>query len=107
MEERKQCRLDESNNVNIYSYFITIFWHFSAKDCIQEGTKNYKGKVSCTVSGRTCKQWDAWVPHLSAMMPHISEWGTNYCRALGNVQFPWCYTTDRAVRWEYCHVALC
>ena len=37
----------------------------------------------------------------------VSGLESNYCRNPDNVKRPWCYTTDRRKRWEYCSVPKC
>ena len=80
-------------------------------DCrLPEGV--YRGQRSTTISGHMCQAWDAQIPH-----PHdynsTTDFGediheaANFCRRLGNEQFPWCYTTDPNVKWEYCDIPLC
>lgn len=78
----------------------------SAKDCYVP--KNYSGKVSCTVTGRTCQVWKAIWPHIPLILPPVrADRSTNYCRAIGDEIRPWCYTTSFWVRWEYCPVHEC
>ena len=31
----------------------------------------------------------------------------NYCRNPDGESFPWCYTTDKSKRWDYCDIPLC
>lgn len=31
----------------------------------------------------------------------------NYCRNPDGETAPWCYTTDKGVRWEYCEIPSC
>jgi hypothetical protein len=68
---------------------------------------DYDGNASTTVSGRTCQAW-------SAATPHEHSWTAvgdhNYCRVVSpddNSAGVWCYTTDPAVRYEYCPVPEC
>lgn len=65
----------------------------------------YKGNVSVTFTGLTCQRWDKQTPqkHKHSGNPDADE---NYCRII-NDKRPWCYTTDKDVRWEYCMVPDC
>uniref|UniRef100_K1PAJ5 Plasminogen n=1 Tax=Magallana gigas TaxID=29159 RepID=K1PAJ5_MAGGI len=73
-------------------------------DCYEEGSL-YKGNVSVTFTGLTCQRWNKQTPqkHKHSGNPDADE---NYCRII-NDKRPWCYTTDKDVRWEYCMVPDC
>ena len=67
----------------------------------------YSGTVSVTVSGYTCQRWDSQSPHshsvTDADFPDASmSAAENYCRNPGEDKWPWCYTVESAVRWQYC-----
>ena len=66
--------------------------------------KDYKGKVSTTISGKKCQKW-------SEQTPHTHKWGNegnhNFCRNIDNHKGVWCYTTDPKVPWEHCRVPKC
>ena len=76
--------------------------------------KRYTGQRRKTVSGRTCQRWDQQTPHSHRnndprKFPEetLAE-AANYCRNPDNEPGgPWCYTTDRSRRWEYCGVLQC
>ncbi|CAC5356444.1 PLG [Mytilus coruscus] len=86
----------------------------SVIECYNESSSGtiYKGKITCTVTGRTCQRWDRDYPQ-KRYRNHIPENSedlhSNYCRDPGPPyeRAPWCYTTDSKVRWEFCHVPLC
>ena len=66
--------------------------------------KDYKGKVSTTITGRKCQKW-------SEQTPHTHKWGNegnhNFCRNIADHTGVWCYTTDKNKRWEDCDVPIC
>ncbi|VDI38238.1 plasminogen [Mytilus galloprovincialis] len=72
-------------------------------DCHSYGS--YRGKVSCSALGTTCKRWDTvntWdLP--SDPADHV----TNYCRDPKGKGRPYCYRGTNDWEWEYCHVTKC
>jgi len=76
--------------------------------------REYKGHTSTTVNGRTCQRWDSQSPnkHKNTNANNYPDAtlvaATNYCRNPDNEpNGPWCYTTDKDKRWEYCDVPMC
>jgi hypothetical protein len=66
---------------------------------------DYNGTASTTVSERTCQTWSATTPH-EHRWTDVGE--HNYCRNPdADSNGVWCYTTDPAVRYEYCPVPGC
>jgi len=67
----------------------------------------YRGDLAETLSGRTCQAWTSQSPQQHSRTPSnypnagLEE---NYCRNPDNGFTAWCYTTDSAMRWEYCAV---
>jgi len=65
-----------------------------------------------TRSGHVCQSWFSQCPHRHrhplADYPELIN-ASNYCRNPGGQapNGPWCYTTDRYTRWEYCNVTKC
>lgn len=59
-----------------------------------------------TVSGLTCQNWTAQAPHAHTRTaenyPGQGIGDHNTCIDPDNTGAPWCYTTDPAVRWDYC-----
>nr|XP_033782342.1 muscle, skeletal receptor tyrosine-protein kinase isoform X1 [Geotrypetes seraphini] len=79
--------------------------------CYKENGRFYQGSVSVTSSGIPCQKWTEQVPHSHRrpprVFPELSN-SENYCRNPGGENDrPWCYTTDKNVRWEYCDVPPC
>ena len=79
--------------------------------CYSGRGRGYNGTVDVTESGRECQPWNATFPH-----QHLLEFGDypelagghSYCRNPGGKgERPWCFTTDRSVRWEFCDVLQC
>ena len=70
--------------------------------------KEYRGKMSETISGRNCQDWTSKSPHFHINFGKGHGLEKNYCRNPdGEPNGPWCYTTDRNKRWEYCPVSFC
>ncbi|XP_056662192.1 muscle, skeletal receptor tyrosine-protein kinase isoform X2 [Monodelphis domestica] len=79
--------------------------------CYQDKGRLYQGVINVTVSGIPCQKWSEQTPHIHRrtpqMFPELSN-AENYCRNPGGErERPWCFTKDRAVRWEYCAIPLC
>ena len=82
-------------------------------------SSDYKGIWSTTASGRRCQRWDSQFPHLhtynnSDLFPdHSILEASNHCRNPGNPRdgrlrlYPWCFTADDTVEWEYCPIFTC
>lgn len=80
-------------------------------ECRMGKGQYYLGNVNRTKTGIPCQRWDSQEPHdhiqPPLVFPQIME-GENYCRnAGGEESFPWCYTIDKAVRWQHCDIPLC
>ena len=58
---------------------------------------DYKGSISITQSGHTCRSWSS--TSYVATIGHDH----NYCRSPDNDLFgAWCYTTNQNMKWDYC-----
>lgn len=71
----------------------------------------YLGTVNRTSSGIPCQKWSDQIPHDHFQPPlffpqlHNAE---NYCRNAGGEEpYPWCYTMNESVRWQWCDLPLC
>lgn len=93
---------------NRITCLINVFCHlFSDTDCYNSSSP-YTGKMTCTVSGRTCQNWNSQYPHMHDYILHPDDQNSTYCRNPdGQTGVPWCLTTDPAVRYEYCWVSKC
>lgn len=78
-----------------------------------EGMSGYRGCQDRTVSGLQCQRWDSQTPHSHKYDPERYDMGMpihgleeNYCRNPGHQEHSipriWCYTIDKATRWDFC-----
>ena len=77
----------------------------------------YTGNIDRTKSGYVCQRWDSEHVHSHSRQISASDLpdktlddAANYCRSPSNFPedtTPWCYTTDKDKRWEYCDVPIC
>ncbi|CAB4045289.1 Hypothetical predicted protein [Paramuricea clavata] len=80
------------------------------EDCLYLNGSSYHGNISVTASGISCQSWTEQCPHRHTMNNTYRELNNaeNYCRNPQNSgQRPWCFTTDRNKRWEYCDIPKC
>uniref|UniRef100_A0A669CM05 Plasminogen n=1 Tax=Oreochromis niloticus TaxID=8128 RepID=A0A669CM05_ORENI len=80
------------------------------ENCYEGNGSNYRGITSETISGKKCQRWSSMTPHkhdkTQEAFPN-ADLRRNWCRNPDGDQAPWCYTTDPAVRWEYCNLEKC
>ncbi|XP_063678733.1 uncharacterized protein LOC134814511 [Bolinopsis microptera] len=80
-------------------------------NCSYGNGADYRGMGATTISGRNCQAWNSQLPHKHSRMeenyPFAGLGAHNYCRNPDDEEFPWCYTTDPLVRWEYCSLKRC
>ncbi|XP_059211902.1 plasminogen isoform X2 [Centropristis striata] len=82
------------------------------KDCKIGRGDAYRGPTSITVLGVTCQAWSAQSPHQHVSFTPQSHptkgLDGNKCRNPdSDVNGPWCYTTDRNKKWDYCQIPNC
>lgn len=91
---------------------VDVRKRITTDSCFYGDGQLYRGNVSETLSGYTCQAWISQCPHRHNRTPdHYPELRNagNACRNPGGQapHGPWCYTTDRKVRWEYCFIEEC
>lgn len=67
--------------------------------------------MNMTETGIPCQKWTSQSPHSHytppLVFPELDD-AENFCRNAGGQEpQPWCYTTDKDVRWQRCEVPLC
>ncbi|CAG2187406.1 CD206 [Mytilus edulis] len=68
---------------------------------------NYRGNINQTKTGRTCQAWSSQTPQKHKFSKKLAS-EKNYCRNPDSEPYgPWCYTTDKNKRWEYCDTPYC
>ncbi|XP_009920512.1 plasminogen [Haliaeetus albicilla] len=80
------------------------------RQCLSGRGDDYRGTISVTESGNTCQHWSSQSPHRHARTPEnypCKSLEENYCRNPDGEKMPWCYTTNRTARWEYCTIPSC
>ncbi len=83
----------------MHCLIIRVWFHL---ECYTGRGTDYSGTLDKTVGGLTCQRWDSQVPH-----SHGYSGEENYCRNPSAHNRPWCYTTDRSVRWQNCDIQIC
>ncbi|XP_074541097.1 plasminogen [Halichoeres trimaculatus] len=83
-----------------------------SRDCKVGNGASYRGPTSITILGVTCQAWSSQSPHQHNSFTPQSHptkgLDGNMCRNPdGDVNGPWCYTTDRNKKWDYCQIPDC
>ena len=90
---------------------IFIF-HYSVGPWCFDFPRVYMGRVNVTVGGLPCLRWDSLPPYTFKHLPHQS-WGfaggnihaaENYCRNPDGDIWPWCFTGDPDVPFDFCSI---
>ncbi|CAJ1077938.1 plasminogen [Xyrichtys novacula] len=82
------------------------------EDCKVGNGATYRGPTSITILGVTCQAWSSQTPHQHNSFTPQSHptkgLDGNMCRNPdGDVNGPWCYTTDTNKKWDYCQIPDC
>ena len=86
--------------------------YFLTDDCVNGTGRWYMGKKNITEHGIPCQRWDTHQPHTHHnrppdVFPEI-QGAENYCRNAGSEEpRPWCYTSNKTIRWQYCDIPEC
>nr|XP_014344832.1 PREDICTED: plasminogen-like isoform X1 [Latimeria chalumnae] len=111
---RKCTRMltSENSNQKPPPELPTIYEAPSISECINGRGEDYRGKMSKTLSGRTCQEWSSKTPHYQALstLSLYTNAGLdeNFCRNPdGDIKGPWCFTMDPDMQWEHCGVPKC
>ncbi|XP_028399014.1 uncharacterized protein LOC114522512 [Dendronephthya gigantea] len=104
----KQPSVTAGDNVECIAYARNK--SSESHDCLFLNGSSYNGNISVTASGIPCQSWTEQCPHRHTMNTTYSYLNNakNYCRNPQNSgKRPWCFTTDRNKRWEYCDIPKC
>lgn len=78
------------------------------RECVVGDGSTYRGMASQTVKGKTCQHWKRKFPHEHKYFPNAQNGlDENYCRNPDKDAGPWCYTTDKNVRYQSCGIKKC
>ncbi|XP_073915754.1 hepatocyte growth factor-like protein isoform X3 [Castor canadensis] len=86
---------------------------FQKKDyvrtCIMDNGVRYRGTVAMTEDGLPCQGWNYKFPNDHNYIPTLQNGlEENFCRNPdGYLGGPWCYTTNRTVRFQSCGIKSC
>ena len=96
------CKLENDGSSYCFSSKLGVGKEKCHPRCLDISQQSeIQSSCSRTQNGRTCQRWDQNWPHNRNFQPIVNN--HNWCsKPDGDDQY-WCYTTDRNVRWEYCH----
>ncbi|XP_072276384.1 hepatocyte growth factor-like protein isoform X1 [Pyxicephalus adspersus] len=79
------------------------------RECVVGDGATYRGMTSQTSKGKTCQHWRLKFPHDHKYFPTAQNGlDENYCRNPDkDARGPWCYTTDKNVRYQSCGIKKC
>ncbi len=100
-----------------FSFFVLI--SFILEPCVESKKgdgREYRGELDYTIDNVTCQYWTSQWPHKHKIYNTENETSNekkgigadNFCRnPSGHREKPWCFTTLKDVRWQYCNVNIC
>ncbi|XP_006511702.2 hepatocyte growth factor-like protein isoform X1 [Mus musculus] len=94
-------------------YHSSLCHLFQKKDyvrtCIMDNGVSYRGTVARTAGGLPCQAWSRRFPNDHKYTPTPKNGlEENFCRNPdGDPRGPWCYTTNRSVRFQSCGIKTC
>ena len=71
--------------------------------CEEVNQSDYRGSVSITTNGHTCKEWT-----IGKSWPGYGLDNNNHCRNPNqSAERVWCFVDEPSVRWDFCDVPIC
>ncbi|CAG0884309.1 unnamed protein product [Darwinula stevensoni] len=85
---------------------------------LTEKGREYVGTESKTETGKKCLRWDSKpygkpkdfspIEDYEGHFPNRDSWShENFCRNPSGKERPWCFVSDRKIKWEYCDIPMC
>ncbi|KAM6964910.1 plasminogen-like [Aplochiton taeniatus] len=107
-----RCPLSPPEETPPGSPAVTETPEVSDADCKTGSGAAYRGPTSMTMLGVTCQAWGSQTPHEHSSFTPTTHpdkgLNGNSCRNPdGDVNGPWCYTTDWTKKWDYCQIPDC
>ncbi|NWX11805.1 PLMN protein, partial [Aegotheles bennettii] len=104
-ENTKMTVMFNSTDAVLYEKIIYLL------QCKKGIGEDYRGMEAKTWRGVPCQKWSEKTPHNPNYTPERhpkAGLDENYCRNPdADERGPWCYTTDPATRFDYCHIPEC
>lgn len=122
---KKKYETSDISLLEIASCNVIICSLLASEDCMRSRGENYRGKISITESGHTCRRWPPRYYLRNDPLPPEHSWNIltkqnvcfcsfyvggveeNYCRNPNGYPRPWCYSTNPFNYWEYCSIPQC